>query len=206
MQKQENLKTSLICNAAIVVLTIAAILINHLGVGDWAETFRYFTTDSNILCALSAAVLFLDGLHAKKENRTAFRPGVILFKYISTVSVTITFLTVIAFLGPVYGYASMFINGSIYLHGVGPILAMISFWFFDKGYVLKKTDLWFGMSTVVIYGIIYYLCVMQYGVWEDFYSFTAMSAWYVAAIAMAAACLLVSIVLRVLHNKQEKKA
>ncbi len=73
-----------------------------------AVIFRYFTVDSNILCAVSCVFSLIHMLLGNKTESKA----VMLFRYAGTAAVTVTMMTVLLFLGPLYGYASMFPGGT----------------------------------------------------------------------------------------------
>ena len=79
----------------------------------------------------------------------------VLFKYAGTAAVTVTLLTVFLFLGPVSGQWKKLLSGAdLFLHLICPILAIVSFCFFEK------TAFGFGwtalaVAPVILYGALY---------------------------------------------------
>ena len=156
--------------------------------------FRYFTVDSNILCALSCIppLFFRDKPGSK---------SIMLFRYAGTTSVTVTMMTVLLFLGPVYGYASMFSNWNLWLHLLGPVLAVVSFvWLEREEASLEKRDILLAILPVIVYGIVYYVMVVwvgsENGGWPDFYMFNAGGKWYLSFGAMLVGTALIALILR----------
>lgn len=146
--------------------------------------FRYFTVDSNILCAVSCIFPLFPKLRGSK--------GVMLLRYAGTTAVTVTMMTVLLFLGPMYGYPSMFSDWNLWLHLLGPLLAILSFVFLEKDSPSpEKKHLIFSMLPVILYGIVYLVMVViigkDNGGWPDFYGFNMGGRWYVSYIIMLAA-------------------
>ena len=92
----------LFLNALIFIITLVLTLGFFLKDGVWKfsygrKAFRYFTVQSNVLCAVAALMMCFD----------AFLPWAWGLKYIGTVSVTVTMLAVFLFLGPNMGYREL---------------------------------------------------------------------------------------------------
>lgn len=171
-----------------------------------SEIFRYFTVDSNILCAVSCVFSLIQTL----RGQTAGNKPVMLFRYAGTAAVTVTMMTVLLFLGPVYGYASMFSRWNLWLHLLGPILAIVSFvWLERDGTFPEKKHLIFAMLPVIVYGIVYLVMVViigkDKGGWPDFYGFNWNGRWYLSYAAMMAGTALIGIVLRKLRMPRKNK-
>ena len=149
------------------------------------NTFRYFTTDSNIFCAVSCLVSAL-GLISLPEGAWLSH-GLLVFRYIGTVAVTVTFLTVMFFLGPTIGYKPMLSDTSLWLHLICPVLAIVSL-LLEKGSALFPADMLWGLVPVVLYGLLYlYMVVLRKGEkWEDFYGFNRNGKWPVSMALMFA--------------------
>lgn len=140
--------------------------------------FRYFTIDSNVLSALASLFVVIFTLQNKHPK------WLLYFKHIATSAVMVTFLTVIFFLGPKMGYASMFFGGNLYLHLICPLIALVTFFLEDvKGNMERRTWL-YGLSTVIVYGLVYGINVIVLKIWPDFYLFNENGFWFVAAIGM----------------------
>lgn len=154
------------------------------------KAFRYFTVLSNELCALSALAM------AISQARGSVPQGVALLKYLGTASVTVTLLTVLFFLGPTIGYRALLSGRDLYLHLIGPLLAIASFCLWEKQRMPLGTAL-LGLLPVILYGVVYLnkvVFVEEDKRWEDFYGFNKHGKWPVAFAAMLLGTLVVCLV------------
>lgn len=178
---------SVIVNLAIVLCTAGAIR-KHGRNSPMKVVLRYFTALSNILCAIAALAVVIGRLSGPVPQ------AILVLKYISTCAVTVTLLTVLAFLGPTIGYRLLLTGPDLWLHLVCPVLAIVSLLAWDKprmgiGAVLL------GALPVAAYGLLYLYKVILAPVekrWDDFYGFNRSGKWPVSFAAMAAGTLLVS--------------
>ena len=180
---------SLLCNLAIAVLALAAVAA-HARHGSLRKVLRYFTAQSNILCA--AATLAVAGMRLQG----AVPAPLLLLKFVSTVAVLVTLLTVLFFLGPQLGYKTLFSGPDLWLHLVCPLLALFSWLRWDKMPVSPLMSL-LGVIPVLLYGLLYLSKVVYKKAWEDFYGFNRGGKWPLSFAAMAGGtallCLLLSI-------------
>lgn len=155
--------------------------------------FRFFTEQSNVFCALAALSLFLfpDAYWAW------------LLKYLGTAAVAVTLLTVFLFLAPSTGNLKGLLSGSsLFLHLITPLLAIISFSFFEKRGMSFSAAL-LGMLPVILYGALYLRKVVyspEEERWDDFYGFNKGGKWPIAFAAMLAGTFVVCIILMCLQN------
>ena len=168
--------------------------------------FRYFTVDSNILCAVSCAVSLVQTLRGRENKSKA----PMLLRYAGTAAVTVTMITVLLFLGPLYGYAPMFSRWNLWLHLLGPIFAIISFvWLERDGTFPEKKHLILPLLPVILYGIVYYIMAVMLGQnqggWPDFYGFNMGGRWYLLYAAIAAGTALIGTALRKLRSVEKNK-
>ena len=203
---------SLIVNVVIAVVTSIVVskdFYNKEGKRDWkkgAVSMRFFTTLSNMFNALAACVLAIAEIVLLiKGGQLADLPyGIILLKYVATCAVTVTFLTVMAFLGPVFGYKAMLGGAGAWVHAAGPLLSVISFCFLEKVYAYGFSPAWMGILPTFVYGTFYlYRVVFQTeekGGWPDFYAFNRSGKWPISYGAMMAGSVLVCIGITLLHN------
>lgn len=169
-----------------------------------AVIFRYFTVDSNILCAVSSGFALVQALRGRISK------GVMLLRYAGTAAVTVTLMTVLLFLGPLYGYPAMFANWNLWLHLLGPVLAILSFvWVERDGTGPEKKHLILALLPVIVYGAVYFVMVILVGKdnggWPDFYGFNMGGRWYVSFLAMLAGTALIGFILMKLRNLGQKK-
>lgn len=187
-----------ILNLLIVLFTAVSFLFCFRNKeGEWAlqngrYMLRFFTILSNLFSALASLIaLFL--------LRSGSLPyGIWLIKYIATASVTVTFLTVMVFLGPTLGYKNQLSGWSLYLHLAGPIFAILSFCFYERFYFLSFLSSLWGIAPVILYGILYLKKVVfssGNSQWDDFYGFNKNGKWKISFSAMVAGAFLVCILL-----------
>lgn len=188
----------IILNLLIVLLTAVSFLFCFRNKeGNWSlqnglRGLRFFTILSNLFSALAS----LTALFLLRNGTLPY--GVWLIKYVATSSVTVTFLTVMFFLGPTMGYKSQLEGWSLYLHLAGPLFAVVSFCFFERFYTLSfPASLW-GIAPVLLYGALYLKKVVYTSgeaQWDDFYGFNKNGAWKKSFSAMTGGAFLICIVL-----------
>ena len=199
--KKLRFTLSLIINLVIFML-MAHTLINNfrtdilrdsdlLEAGGWVS-FRYFTMLSNVLAAIAAALVAAFDAKALISDEEKLPRWVLILKYAGTVAVTLTFVTVVVFLGPMveamgHGYFKLFQNENFFLHFLSPILAIISFVCFEQIENLKFTETIYGVIPTVLYSFAYLPMVVigkENGGWPDFYMLTFGGHMWVAPISL----------------------
>lgn len=186
-------------NLAIIVFTVYSVLGFFVAGGDGnmkvvgVTAFRYFTVDSNILAAVSSLVVIIC---AVREYRGLKTPGwVRIFNLAATVSVMLTLLTVVCFLGPfVYGYPLMFEGTSLYMHLVTPLIKLASFVWLESINAprMKRRYMIFGIAPMLAYGAVYCGMVVLARQWEDFYSFNQNGLFPLSVVIMVTATAAIS--------------
>lgn len=175
-------------NAFIFLVTVFLLVRAFRRDGCWSleqgkTAMRYFTCQSNLLCAVAALLCAITAL-----------PGPIprwiwTLKYIGTAAVTVTFLTVFLFLAPSIGkdWAKILLTGaSFFMHLLTPLLAIFSFCFLEKQGMAFPESLW-GLLPLVLYGPLYlYRTVYDKTPkrWDDFYGFNKSGKWPLAFALM----------------------
>ena len=104
------------------------------------SSLKYFTILSNVFEAIVSIIWLW-----KKDEQ---------LKYIAAVSLSVTFFTVLFFLGPTMGYAAMFGGTCFWLHGAVPIASIAEFIYFDEEPVSKKDQV-LACMPLLIYGTVY---------------------------------------------------
>ena len=184
----------------IVIFTVTAVIVFSFFRKDGAwdlkqagRAFHYFTVLSNVLCAVAALLLCLF-----PEAHWAW-----LLKYIGTAAVTVTMMTVFLFLGPSYSYKELLKGRDLFMHLITPLLAIVSFGFFEKrglGFSLSLL----GLLPVILYGLLYLYKVIlapEEKRWEDFYGFNKDGKWPVSFAAMLLGTFLICLGLMALQNR-----
>lgn len=195
---------SVILNALIVLLMGIALTQDLLKKVDGklrvenTATFRFFTTDSNILSSLGALVMLIC------VSCGGVSECAVLFKFVGTAAVTVTLLTVMLFLGPTQGYKNMLGGWGMYVHLFGPLMAIVSLCFFEDSMRISFAQSMLGMIPVVLYGAVYMFQVVvrgeERGGWQDFYGFNGGGRWYVSIALMLLGAFGICNLLRFLYN------
>lgn len=207
MKKSFKWRLSLAVQLSIAVFTLWAVgsMYFFTGSGNMrvnrAVIFRYFTVDSNLLCAVSCLFSIAQTVLHGKARRAA-----LLLRYAGTAAVAVTMMTVLLFLGLLYGYASMFAGWNLWLHLLCPLLSIFSFLRLEgEEETLEMRRLPLSLLPVLAYGVVYGIMTVilgpDRGGWPDFYGFNRTGHWYVSYAAMVAATLLIGWALLRLRKK-----
>lgn len=140
---------TIILNIVLIVLEIIGLVMTFRNLG-WRESIKYYTELSNILGLLSSILLVCFLLSGKVPR------SVKLFRFISVLSLSVTFLVVLFVLGPMYGFDYKFLlfSGSmLFSHLLCPILMFISFIFLEEG-KFEKGDCLIANALTIIYAIV----------------------------------------------------
>ena len=127
---------------------------------EGTQSLRYFTVLSNLFEGL-VSIIWL-ATRIPKKGTHLFE----VLKLIACQSVFLTFVTVMAFLGPLLGYGVMFEGGNLWLHLVIPAVAAAEMIFFVReDFSIREVLL--GLIPVILYGTVYSVNPA----WDDFYGF-----------------------------------
>lgn len=120
----EKRNVSIALSIIIIILEIIALIVCY---NSFGINLAYYTIDSNIFLLISTILYLITINNVPKIVQ--------LLKFSSTLSVFITFLVVVFVLYPMYdfNFQFMFLDGpNLYMHVLCPLLAVISFIFFDS--------------------------------------------------------------------------
>ena len=137
------------------------------------NSLKYFTVLSNLLEG-AASVIWLVSTR-KNEKASAHSE---LLKYIAAAAVGLTCVTVLVFLGPLYGYPARFAGGSLYMHLLTPVVAIAEIIFLsDFTYTRKDNRL--AVLSPLIYGVFYLgnNIINGIGEWPDTNDWYFFLAW-----------------------------
>ena len=161
-------KISLIINLIITLLTIFASIVMFFrikitsGVEPVLETtklgmFKFFTVDSNFFMGIVSLLFVIRQIKKQPITRNMY-----ILKLISTTSVALTFIVVLAYLAPISagGIVSMLQNSNLFFHLIIPILSIINFSFFESTNELKISDTVYGIFPTIIYAVFYLLNII----------------------------------------------
>ena len=167
----------------------------------WRIALRFFTCQSNLLCAASCFLMAVSGMAGEVPE------WIWLLKYAGTAAVTVTMLTVFLFLAPSVGkgWVKVLLTGKpsdLFMHLITPVTALVSFLVFERRGMGFGQALW-GMLPVILYGILY-IYKTQFAVpekrWEDFYGFNRGGKWPASMACMLAGTFLICMGLMALQN------
>lgn len=189
---------SLILNAAIAVAvfvswgSMAFSVEGGVLTAPGLRSLKYFTVLSNLLQAF-ASVAYVFFVARALTGRVERAPrAVTVLKYAGTVSVSLTFLVVVLFLGPVLGYRGLFDGVSFWLHLVVPLAAAFDFCALDREGSLRLRDSLWAILPMLLYGVGYVLNLLVNGRVADWYGFATAGMgtlpFVLAGIALAAWC------------------
>ncbi len=192
---------SIVINIAIFIITLVLLVRFLRKDGRWdrekvRKTFRFFTCQSNVLCAFAAL------LTAVSQLAGGIPEWVWILKYIGTSAVSVTMMTVLLFLGPAYSYKELLKGPDFFMHLLTPLLALLSFCVFEKRGMRFSLALT-GLLPVVLYGPLYLYKILyapEGKRWDDFYGFNKSGKWPAAFAAMLAGTFLICMGIMALQN------
>lgn len=158
------------------VILMVTIRVSVLGTTD-ITVFKYFTFQSNVFMGAVAFIYAYYQLLILLNKRDNLPHVLLVFNHVGTTAVGLTFLVVILFLAPGYGFNLMYQGANLFFHGIVPVIAMINFMFIQKECAIKFSDTVFSIIPSLLYGIVYFIVVVAtngYGnINIDFYMFGA---------------------------------
>lgn len=189
---------SVVVNVLIVVLAATGWLqilfrgdkdSRNLSQRGWAS-LRYFTVLSNLFSAVASAVYLVIGI----TSAGSLAGWLIVLKLMAATSVTLTLLTVLAFLGPRMGWKRMFAGGNFWLHLVLPLLAILDCCLFVPTEALPFWATFMPLIPVYIYGLWYIITVVVRGTEKDgvVYDFYGFFTWGTRGLIVMAVIMLVT--------------
>lgn len=151
-----------------VMVVIGYLMVILVGDGGMSvsgrDSLKYFTVQSNLLEG-AASVMWLMINGRKKVSEKARRFGEVV-KYVAGVCVGLTFVTVMVFLGPLYGYLSMLRGANIFFHLAVPLLAMAEVVGGSERMGWRENLL--AMIPMLLYSTVYLVNILVNGLGEPF--------------------------------------
>ena len=162
----------------VLVGVIVMITIGSKALGETNITvFKYFTFQSNIFMGAVALVYAIYQLLIILNKRDKLPHVLLVFNHVGVTAVGLTFLIVIFFLAPGYGFDKMYNNANLFFHALVPIVAMINYMFLEKECSFKFINTLFSIIPSLLYGIVYFIVVASLNAYGDinidFYMFGA---------------------------------
>ena len=210
----KRILSALILNILVVIATTAIVISyffhsNNPLVLSGFDSFKFFTTDSNVLAALTSLVLIPFEIRILRGKRAKLPHAAVVFKYVGMTAVMLTFMTVIVLLAPYYGLPLMYQETGMYMHLAGPLAALFTFLFLETDSRITIPESFLALVPSVLYGAVYLVEVIvigeQNGGWMDFYTFNRGGLWYITMPVILVATYVIATVTRLIHNKLTKK-
>lgn len=133
-------KYSIIIKLIAIISSIYGIIKTYIG----PLTFTYFTTLSNIFISIILLIFLIKDIYSLKENKEVkLKNYLYIVKFLATISITLTFFVYLTILAPAFegGILNAYLYngaGSLCVHFITPILAIIDFLVFDGEYKFEK--------------------------------------------------------------------
>lgn len=207
-----NIQTliALILQAVMILLTVLSLLMTlHHERAEHPERkgshiFRYFTNDSNVFAAATAALTIPFLIRIAAGDAQALPFPLILLYFTASSAVFVTLTTVLFFLGPMMGYKELFSGPAFHLHLIGPLLMCVSFVLLLPGESISYRYAPLGLLPTLLYGIVYFVMVVvrgsENGGWPDLYNFNRGGRWAISSVAMLAGTFLLGLLLLFLRS------
>lgn len=156
--KKRNFILSTIFNAVLIVTELWGLSIslfnwypgNAFPMPSAADNFRFYTFDSNVLLLVTSVLYLVVSVISYRKKKEI--PGwVMIFKFVATVSVLTTFLVVVTMLLPASGIGMISWPYFLFAHVIDPVLALVSFAFFEVTPIIKKRKCFYVVSPLAVY-------------------------------------------------------
>lgn len=196
----------------VIVLTLVSLTLNIINFyqDDTPEagigTLRMFTTLSNILATLAAAICVPFQIEGLRKNRFKLPVWVVDMMYIGTCGVTLTFVIALSMISPASGFVyAMFERSNLFMHTLNPIFIILLFTVAIADAKVKFSRTLFAIIPTFVYALIYFILAFVTNVWRDHYHIQDFMPWPVAFIAILAVSYGLAVLLRLLHNLSHKR-
>lgn len=168
------------------------------------KNFKYYTVLSNVFAGIVSVISLAVSGEKKKDMITVLR-------LTAASMVTITFLTIALFLGPLYGMARMYRNANFFFHLVVPVITVINYLFVADNAAVKFKATFMSAALTFLYGLVYLMnCIINgIGEWPDTNDWYGFLNWGYPVGLMIFAVItlfswLVAVILRFIRNKISK--
>ena len=187
-------KISLILNIIIFMMVICASTMMFTGFrfmpgeiileSNKLSMFKFFTVDSNLFMGIISLLFAIFEIRLLKGSIKEMPRYMYILKLMATTGVTLTFLVVFTYLGPLVGNIYlMILNSNLFFHLLVPVFSMITFVFFERNNKMSFKYSFYGLIPVIMYGLYYLINVlihMNNGIVSpvyDFYYFVQNGVW-----------------------------
>ena len=173
---------------------------DHMGI----RTFCMFTVNSNIIAGVSMMLCLPYTIDGLRTGNYHLPDWIVVLMYITVTAIALTFLVSLFILSPVKGFRLIFTGSRFFLHGVCPVVSIITFCCFINSHLVRTRETVLAHVPILIYAAVYIVMVVfigeENGGWNDFYGFvTRAPIWVSMPVIFGAACG-TALLLRWAHN------
>ena len=170
--------------------------------------FAFFTMIANILASISVSFVIPFAVEGIKKKRLILPNWVAILHYMSTTSIVIMLVFVLAFISWSSPYDA-FGDSNLVMHIFCPILILISFFQIENRYIYKVRDCFIGCIPIFIYEVVYYIEVVIIGEtnggWKDIYHIQEHLSPIIAIPLLMLLGLVISCLIAIISNHLTKK-
>ena len=176
----KKLKPSIIIKMLAIISCLYGLFVTFYGF----ISYTYFTTLSNVFILIMLLIFLIKDIKGKDKSNTLY-----IIKYLATISISLTFFVFLFILAPanpdgfIESYA-LYNYGSLCLHFITPLLAIVDFLMFDYKYKSKKVHTIYAVVPPLIY-VAYVLILSAFGFrWKgmkapyNFLNFGSKVGWF----------------------------
>ncbi len=166
---QTQFIVSLVLNFCAFFLTVVGTYVmlkgidadEHLAADGWGS-IKYFTVQSNLFYGIYAAIFAVSELIYGSFE--AMPDVLFILKYIFTVGIALTMMTVLCYLAPIVekSYPPLFKGANLYFHLLIPLLGIAAFCFFEKGAEISLPMVFLGLIPFGLYGVYYAIVALSH--------------------------------------------
>ena len=197
----------LVICSIVVILTVIALTLNIINFFNETTpeaglgTLRMFTTISNIISAMAAAICIPFQIDGLRRNKYKLPKWIVEVMYIGATGTMLTFTIALAIIGPTSGYEyAMLANSNIFMHTINPIFIFMLFTISISDGHIKFSHSFIAIIPTFIYSLLYFILAFATNVWRDHYHLADIMPWPVAFILIMSAAYLLALLLMFLHN------
>lgn len=171
MSKRKNnkdMKISFIINLLIFIMTLNAIIMSIMGFKfmygyepsselTGVPIYSYFTIQSNIFMGIVSFVFANREYQIFRGKKKEIPRFYYILKMVATVSVSLTFFVVFAYLGFVTkgGHIPLLRNSNLFFHFIIPVVSIYNFVVFEKNNQISFKYTLYGLLPTILYEIYY---------------------------------------------------
>ena len=201
----------LIICSIVIVLTAVSLTLNIVNFFNESTpeaglgTLRMYTTFSNIISALAAAICVPFQIEGLRKNKYKLPKWIVEVMYVGSVGTTLTLLIALSLIGPISGYYySLIENSNIFMHTLNPFFIIMLFTVAISDTHIKFSHSFFAIIPTFIYSVLYFVLAYVTHIWRDHYHLSDFMPWPVAFVAIVGASYILSLILGILHNITNK--